>query len=135
VLAWVCVLAAAGCGSRPPFGEVEGVLRRNGQPLGNVHVQFMPDPTQGAEGPRSSAFTDPQGRYRLVCDDGRPGAVVGWHRIVLYDVELREGPGGQERTRPGVSRVPLDCGTAISTSLRYEVKPGAQTHDIDLPGS
>jgi hypothetical protein len=128
------LLMASGCGPGAPRGEVEGVVRCNGQPLADVLVTFLPDTDQGGQGPRSSARTDPRGHYRLRGEDRRAGAVAGWHRVVVEDLAVYAAPrdaDGTLRRRPPV-RLPPRYSNPLQTPLRKEVLPGVQTMDLDL---
>jgi hypothetical protein len=133
----------AGCGpSGVQLGEVEGVVVLDGKPLQNAEVQFIPEPGQATDAPRSTAVTDDQGRFKLVCDDGRQGAVVGLHRAVLRDLNQYEAfvpvdkhspDYGYVDDRPRArSRFPDHYGDLSRTPLRKEVKAGKQTIDVEL---
>src|SRR5262245_63437214 len=86
----------AGCSRGPQLAEVEGTLKLRGKPLPGVMVCFIPDAEAGTPGPRSTGWTDEQGRYRLTCDKPyQPGAVVGKHRVIVLDPEVfGDTPGG-----------------------------------------
>lgn len=121
---------AAGCSKGPETAEVEGVLRIKGQPGHKVRITFLPDAEKGAQGPQSTAETDEQGRFTLqVLDENgpsRPGAVVGWHRVVLNDLQL-----AQSETGVGVPiRLAPDYSLPASTPLAHEVKPGKQSIEL-----
>jgi hypothetical protein len=126
---------AGGCGGRArPFGEVEGTVRLGDRPLANVLVQFLPDPSRGSSGPTSEAITDDQGRYRLCSSPvgkkaGRDGAAVGWHSVVLVDLSASGTPQGKP---PPPARVPERYSLPGTTPLKFEVKEGSQTIDIDV---
>jgi len=147
LFALVALGTAAGCTSRPPVAEVEGVVKLAGKPLPHVRVQFMPDPEKGALGPTSSGTTDEQGRFKLVCADQRPGAVVGWHRVVITDMRVRlprttrHGRRDDEERPPNPkqpilpSRVPDQYTTSGHTPLTVEIKPPKQEVTFDLGGS
>ncbi|MCI0456797.1 MAG: carboxypeptidase-like regulatory domain-containing protein [Gemmataceae bacterium] len=126
----LALLVGVGCSKEIPVGEVEGTVRLGGAALANVAIEFLPDPEKNTNGPRSTAVTDAQGRYRLRCDDQRNGAVVGWHRIVLADTqEERPAQGQAPKSAP---RIPIQYTTAAQTPLRKEVKVGTQTIDLDV---
>jgi hypothetical protein len=80
LLAGVTVLG--GCGGGPTLAEVSGTVRANGQPLEKIQVEFWPL----QDGPKSVGVTDAQGRYTLLIDGKRAGAVVGQHKVILRDV-------------------------------------------------
>ena len=75
--------AAAGCGDGPKYVPVSGVIKVDGKPYKNAVVSFQPvgTPDNPAPGQGSSALTDEEGRYTLVCDNGQTGAVAGKHRV------------------------------------------------------
>jgi hypothetical protein len=85
IILGLLLVAIAGCKRGPRLAEVEGVVKQNGKPLANVQVEFWPE----VEGPRSFGATDANGHYVLTTDDGKQaGAVVGSHRVVLYDLSV-----------------------------------------------
>ncbi len=139
------VLLSAGCGNgSPPVAEVEGVVKLSGKPLADVRVQFLPDPEKGTSGPVSTAVTDEHGHYQLLCADKRLGAVVGWHRVALYDTHVRlqrtsmraqrdaDISAAPPRPKAEHSRLPDKYSNAARTPLHFEVKPQKQEIDLDL---
>ena len=77
------------------------------------------------------AVTDEQGRYKLRLDGKRDGAVAGWHRVMVEDMNAeRPRQGEAPKTVP---RVPAPY-SLPSSPLRKEVKPGPQTIDLVAPG-
>jgi hypothetical protein len=152
LLVTAVLVPVAGCGGQRPYGEVQGTVTLDGQPLANVEVVFLPDPEKANTGKRSVALTDAQGRYRLSSDAGREGAPVGFHRVCIND--LLAGPPGVATGPPLVeptarpagapgpaaqhqeerrSRFPPEYGSALSTPLRdIEIKPGSQRIDLDV---
>src|SRR5713226_4270226 len=78
ILTFAVLLVASGCGKKSKVWEfnqqVEGVVKLEGTPVGNVMVQFVPeDPVE--QGPISRGVTDSKGRFKLATDDERDGAV------------------------------------------------------------
>jgi len=129
------LIVSAGCAPDTPLGEVEGTVRLDGRPAGQMLVSFLPDPERGTRGPRSVAATDAQGRYRLRSDDQRDGAAIGWHRVVIEDLAAYATPREERSSRAQAitaSRIPRLYSGASETPLRFEVKPGSQTIDLDL---
>lgn len=134
VVVMTFAISISGCGSPPPRGEVEGTVRRHGQPLANVLVTFVPDPESGTNGARSAAVTDGQGRYRLQGEDQKPGVVAGSHRVIIEDLAVYSAPRDRDGT---VSRLPLArfssrYSHSLQTPLRKQVRDGAQVIDLDL---
>jgi len=129
LLALGLALMAGGCRRGPAFtfAPVEGTITKNGQPLPNVEVVFIGDPNAGTRGPRASALTDENGRYRLRGDRGETGAVPGKHRVCIVDLLANPETPMEKR------RMPPSYGRINETPLRAEIRPGPQTLDFDLP--
>jgi hypothetical protein len=138
-LAFLLPLPVLGCGG-PALSEAWGTVTLNNQPVPNAEVVFLPDSTQGTEGPRSSAITDAEGRFILRTDDGRPGAVVGKHRVTVRTSPPREDRG---RDGEGALSAPADRPAYVPISLLYGktdssnplgvTEVTADNHTYDLP--
>src|SRR5262249_46145747 len=103
------------------------------KPQPDIFVQFLPDPGKSTNGPRSTATTDAQGRYRLKTDQGQDGAVVGWHRVVLSDTKAVQASQEQLAAgKTGSSRVAGTYSAANTTPLRFEVSPGKNDIPLDF---
>ncbi len=76
-----------GC-SGQPLAEVKGTVTMAGKGIANVKVEFHPDPDKGTRGAGSSGTTDEQGNFSLTFTNGKPGAIVGHHRVVLSDLDV-----------------------------------------------
>jgi hypothetical protein len=79
----VLAVAVAGCGgtSGPDLVPVTGQITENGNPLAGAGVTFTP---QGqTEAAPSWGKVDENGRFELVYNDGRKGAVPGKHQVVI----------------------------------------------------
>jgi hypothetical protein len=132
----IVILATAlflpGCGPTEHFAEVDGVLLVQGQPAHKMRVQFFPDIAKGTKGPASFADTDAVGKFKLECrvgDETRSGAIVGWHRVVLSDLQLAESADGR-----GVPiRLPSQYTLAGSSPLVQEVLDRPQTIELVVP--
>lgn len=90
----------------------------------------MPDPEKGNLGPMSYAETDTEGKFRLSLHgvDGKFGAVLGWHRVVLQDFKAlnsRDAVPVAPRFAPGF-------GIGSTTPIFVEVKPDSTNFEIDL---
>jgi hypothetical protein len=109
----ICVLAAAGCSPpAPPMTEAEGVVRLDGKPLAGVLVQFVPEDDEGRRMPFSQAISDERGHYQLMCDNNRPGAVIGVHRVMVRRLSTRGDAGATGLPIPaiyhGLEETPLN---------------------------
>jgi hypothetical protein len=84
-------------------------------------------------------MTDDSGHYRLVCDNGQPGAVVGFHKVVIIESGRMTDRSDQGQQAAGGSRgtskpaIPADYRTAAKTPVEREVRAGSSTIDLDLP--
>jgi hypothetical protein len=125
-----------GCSKGPTIAEVEGTLKLDGKPVPNVRIMFMPDPQKGTVGAISCGFSDEQGHFTLTYEDERPGAVVGWHKVVLLNgsINLYRTPRNGRRDdddpvlkiKPKAKtgpKVPEKYATAAKTPMEMEVKP------------
>lgn len=109
----------------------------------------MPDPGQGTKGPTSAGTTDDQGRFILKCEDGRAGAAVGWHKVVVNDMKVRvpratrHGAGDQGKSKTGnaddepavrviQSRVPDPYTASGRTPLTIEVTASKKDYPLEL---
>jgi hypothetical protein len=138
-LGWLLLLLAGGCGPRPVYNEqVEGTLRFNGAPVPGVRVEFIPQVDAALKAPHSSGVTDDKGHFQLTCDNGKPGAVVGNHVVVVYPgraesrgADDREPPPGGAPARPA-AYVPPAYSTAAKTPLKVEVTTDKHAYDLTL---
>jgi hypothetical protein len=142
-LACLLVPLAAGCG-KVELGRVAGKVLLDGRPLDNVQVEFIPEVDKKSKPqPVSLGSTDAEGRYTLAAADGRPGAAVGEHMIVVHDLQLPAGArlaGRADADKASdlppapadVERVAKAYRTAGTTPLRKRVQPGEQTIDLEL---
>lgn len=109
----VCIAAVllTGCGeSKYLIVPVAGVVTLNGEPLPEASLVFSPQgsPENPYPGPRSTATTDVEGRFRLHTVEGSDGAVVGRHHVSLTTGKSRVDPENPLRILPSVpERVPM----------------------------
>jgi hypothetical protein len=101
-----------GCSRGPRYELVpaKGVVTIDGQPVGDILVQFMPDIEKDGQGPSSQGTTANDGSFTLRTFAGEDGAALGNHVVTFIDTTRDEPPQGQEG-KP--SRVPPRYGTAI----------------------
>jgi hypothetical protein len=105
-LALVAAVVATGCGStETPLTPVEGVVNLNGKPLPGVQVEFAPVVEVGSPRlPFSKGLTDANGRFTLVCENNKPGAVVGKHKVVVRQPVRPRSEGAQAPKPPAIPR-------------------------------
>ena len=113
----------AGCNRGPQLGEIEGTVRLDGEAVEAASLIFQPD-----TGAPSTGTTDAEGHFEIMFEKGRPGAVIGRHKVTIqtYRFGLSEDRTPQitpERIPPKYNR---------QTELVREVTAGRQTFDFDL---
>jgi hypothetical protein len=137
----LAVVAMAGCKrSEYTFAEVQGHVTQNGQPKPNVVVCFWPDIEAGTKAPRATAVTDATGYYRLRCDEGTDGAVIGRYRVCLTTFTIGKTSAASPNSKAvaaATSPIPDRYGSFRDTPIRdIEIKPGAvQTFDFTISAS
>jgi len=119
---WIfSLLLCAGCGSSEKpldLGEVKGTVTLDGQPLAKARVSFNPE-----KGPSSAAITDETGKYVLINKTGKPGAMVGNHKVeISTDLDGTNLPKN-EKVPPQYNR---------ATTLTATIVKGPNTVDFDL---
>jgi hypothetical protein len=145
-LVFAVLLTTVGCGSDyVPLAEVEGTVTLDGKPLEGAEVQFVPEPGKAVIAPRSTGRTNEQGQFKLVCDDGRSGAMLGEHRVAVMDLKAYgDTPpsvekGARYESADALPQPKFRFGQIYSdltrTPLRKEVKAGKQTIDVELKSS
>lgn len=120
-----------GCEKPPELGTVTGTVSMGGEPLGEVRVLFVPVPGDGGEGVYSDCYTGDDGKYELIYSGVNTeivkGALLGTHSVAVEDAKAEESRGALE------IRIPDRYSSGARSPLKFEVKAGANTYDIELP--
>lgn len=117
----LAMLAAAGCGPKADeLAPVQGQVHYLGRPISGGTIVFVPDPERGGRGPLALGEIDMDGHFTLQ-SDGKPGAVVGWHRITV-------APPGEMSVDSGLPRHYSDPDTS---GLSRQIKSG-QANVVDI---
>jgi hypothetical protein len=126
LLALVLLAVAGGCGKGWSLNDsVEGTVTLDGAPAPNVTVQFVPDdPT--TQSPASGGTADDKGHFQLTCQNGKPGAVIGKHNVVV--LVGRKDTGGP--VSPLV--IPAVYKAAAQTPCQVEVTANEHTYQVVL---
>jgi hypothetical protein len=135
VVAVPLLLAAAGCGSEPyKVAPVSGTVTLDGKPLANAWVTFMPvgSKENPNPGPTSAGKTDASGRYTLAIEPGRPGAVVGAHKVSINTQGGDAKGDDRDAGGPRAPREKLPDVYNTRTTLTCDV-PAAGTEAADFP--
>jgi hypothetical protein len=128
--AGLLLAAVAGCSSGG-LVPVSGVVKLNGKPYPNAVVSFQPIGSADNPNPGrgSSAYTDENGRFVLMCET-KYGAVVGKHRVRIMtkgnDVETQYGEGGSPDDAPTGRKVldPIPPEWNSMSNVEFDVPPG-----------
>ena len=131
-----------GCGGvdpdKPALGRVSGTVTYKGNPLTTGLVTFVPSGGAGAEsGQTASGEIGKNGGYSLTTFESGDGAVLGPHNVL---VQAREGstttgkgmPAPGEVVKPPKSLIPEKYAKGGTSPLRFEVKAGSNTYNIEL---
>jgi hypothetical protein len=113
-LAFVLCLACLvlGCGPvGPEVASVEGTVTLDGKPLAEASVLFVNQSSRPA-----AAWTDKNGKYRLMFDEGRAGAVPGESSVRI--TTARDGSEGHPGRKESIA-----AEYNIRSKLKFTVEP------------
>jgi hypothetical protein len=116
-----------GCDSGgPKIVKVSGVLTRNGQPVPNLEVYFMP-----TSGRPSVAMADAQGRFNLGYTPDQDGAVTGTHTVFVV---FNPPQSGAERVAAPADVRPIleKYGTKDVSPIKVEITKAVSNLEIKL---
>jgi hypothetical protein len=132
VVAGLAGLFLAGCSGGPTIVPVSGTVRLNGEPYPNAIVTFQPlgSKLEDELGRGSTGKTGPDGRYTLIYDGERPGAVVGKHRVRICTDLSAGGEAKDDRSesdptwRPGRRAEPIPVEWHDKSEKEFTVPSG-----------
>jgi hypothetical protein len=87
-LALVSIVGCGG-GSGPALYTVTGTVTKGGQPVAGATVTF--NPVDG--GPSSAGRTNDEGKFALVSQMGKAGAVAGTHKATVAKAQVSTTSG------------------------------------------
>ncbi len=119
-----CMAALAGCDSGPTLAPVTGTVTHGGQPLAGANVIFTPE-----GGMAAGATTGEDGRFELVSNDGRSGAIPGKHHVsILKPSPEPPPPMGGTSSPPPPPPPPVEHHTDVEVQAE-----GENNFAIDIP--
>lgn len=135
-------MAVGGCAPSPPtIVPVEGTVVLDGAPLAFAYVEFVPDLKNFGAEYNSSAVTDENGRFVLVCAmNQQSGAAVATHKVMVTEhiPDDMRGMSAQDQAKLAAYQAKLKnrpipdlYGTLTRTPLTVEVT-AAGTHVLKL---
>lgn len=141
----ILMFLLAGCGKAPapppPIVEVEGVVLLDGKPLKNVEVRFVPVVECGSDYV-ARATTNVKGEFRLLCNNGQPGACECENRVLILEGPLPAADRGasqearerQRKFRESLENRPLpqEYASLVTSPLVLKVEAGKKTYTIEL---
>jgi hypothetical protein len=125
----------AGCDTGPKVVPVTGTLTRNGQPVPNLTVHFVP-----AEGRPSWGVADENGKFTLEYDTTRKGAVTGTHTVwVIWRpstpqeemIELGQAKGKSGKPKD-MKAIEEKYGKQEKSPLKVEITKAEENLEIKL---
>lgn len=124
------VIAVFGCSSASSLDRaaLTGTVTCDGKPLEHGMIGLLP--TGDTRGPQGSAAIEADGTYE-VQTAGKPGAVIGTHKVVVQCREMLS-PREVREMKVGRSLIPAQYTSYDDTPLTVEIKPGKNVFDIEL---
>ncbi|WP_397569471.1 carboxypeptidase-like regulatory domain-containing protein [Schlesneria sp. T3-172] len=129
ISAALITVSCLGCSRGPKIASVRGTVTLDGEPLPYAAVVFNP-----ANGRPAGATTDENGEYALNFTQGREGALIGEHRVIITTRrDPWKDPNGE--VHPSSSeKLPTKYNT--QSTLTFTVEPGkTNVADFDLESS
>lgn len=126
-MALLLFITCVGCGGRgPKIATVRGTVTVDGEPLPYAAVVFNPE-----NGRPAGATTDEDGNYTLNFTEGRQGALLGTHRVVIT---TRRDPWKDKHGNPQPgSKEKLPARYNSNSILTFTVEPATENiADFDL---
>jgi hypothetical protein len=127
VLAFSMLALVVGCGGST--GSVSGKVTYQGKPLPGGYVNFM---SQGEQSVTKTSGIKADGSYSV------SGLPVGAAKISVQGLSARRladlpGQGGKdEKVQQQEVFVPPQYGNSETSGLKYDVKSGSQSYEIEL---
>lgn len=134
------LLPLAGCSARagmPKLGKVSGKVIYKGKPVESGHIVFTPvEGKGGATGQSATGEIGRDGSYEMTTFDTGDGAILGQH---IISVEVRSSTE-MPKPKPDStidyvlpkSVIPSNYSSPDKSPLRYTVREGSQTYNIEL---
>ena len=122
---WFLALTIAGCGGGDSLnrGSVSGKVTLDGQPVETGSISFLP--TDGTQGPMAAGQIS-KGQYSIAA---KVGPVVGKYSV---QIEAFRDTGKKNEGGSPISEPMIPPQYNSQTTLKVEIKKGANTHDFTL---
>lgn len=135
---WMALVGCGGRGDTPEIARVTGTVTRNGKPVPNLMVNFMPE-----AGRPSWGQTDADGHYEMVYDENYKGVKLGRNKVYVLSSQATIDGGASKKSRAaaaagsGISAEDMKAildkyGREDTTPIVAEVKKGPEVIDLKL---
>ena len=114
----VAAFLLTGCGDPASVATVSGTVTHGGKPVTGVTVQFVPSDKKA---PLAVGAADETGRYTLGRAMGKRGCAAGTYSVRLFEQD------------PGTLAFAIPAEMSTKSTLTFDVKPGENTFDIQIP--
>lgn len=122
-LALSMILCFVGCGDGQ-WGEIAGVVKLNGQPIGPGRMTLTPATEQQGS---SMGIVAENGTYSVISPGRRPGAVVGDYLVGIQDDFDPETIGPRPK-----AKFPAKYADPATSGLKVTIEPGTKIFDFEL---
>lgn len=124
------LLMVAGCSDGIKIGRVQGAVTWAGQPVPFAYIEFQPIEPRGTYG---AAYTDVNGKYDLLFDKKRKGALVGQHQVTIRTSAVDEIQVEDKQTGKMVTpALPQGYRPKLQVQFDREVKSGINEVNFEL---
>lgn len=124
------VIGFTGCGNEG-LESVRGTVTIAGQPApAGLYVSFDPIAPDGSS---SFGYTDDKGTYYLRFNVHRDGATQGMNRVSVSVPTGAMQEDGTMSVNSELSKISIPPEFNAKTKLEFDVQPGSNTFDIELP--
>lgn len=134
VLIALGILLIVGCSSGPNVVDVSGRVTRNGKPVPNLLLNFLPE-----KGRPSWALTDSDGRFTLNYSRDYSGGLVGKHQV--WVVLQATDPGQEQQAVLGratyaedLAQLVAEYGDPDNPQIEVEIVSAGQELNLALDG-
>lgn len=131
-----CVIA--GCNSNQPvLTPVSGIVKLDGQPLGQAQVRFVPNNEADIRGHGGAGQTDADGKYEIVAKRlNRKGLFPGEYKVIVSRLVAPDGtplpPDATTADTAAIESVPSPYSSIHTTTLKVTVDSTPKSFDILL---
>jgi len=129
---FVSLVVLTGCSDGPKIVSVSGTLTREGKPVPNLTINFVP-----AVGRPSWAVSDENGRFTAQYDKAQEGVIVGTHTVWVVwrpsspkeEMDIQSGKASRPANYKAITE---KFGSEEKTPLKFEITKAESNLEIKL---